>query len=143
MNCKRKNEENINTIPPDLKILVESESCPVNLEQEFTERDGYEVYYEKLRNGRMSGEDIRELIWELIASCDCGATMRFEITKIPIDPNSLTRKNTYERLGWTDPDAFSSHDFSEEEKPDWNYKEYGYALYKWGQYYILMSGIST
>lgn len=123
---------------PTFEILVETNSCPANLEDELYE-EGYEVYYEKLKNGSLSEEDIRELIVDITTSFECGATMRFEITKTPIDPNSLTRQNTYERLGWTNPDAF--HAYSDDFRPDCNYEEYGYALYKCGQYYILMSGI--
>ncbi len=115
-------------------------NCPADVREDF-EEDGYEEYVDKFMDGTLTSSDIKEITERLITSCECGATLRIEITKDPIDPTTLNNENTYQRLGWTDPDAFKDYYKTTSFTCDEN--GYGFALYKYGCYFILTSGFQA
>jgi len=112
-------------------------NCPADIVDEFKD-EGYEEYMDKLANGTLTPQDIEDLKESIITSYECGATLRVEITTNSIDPSTLTSENTYLRLGWDHPDAFRA--YGDDARGTFTDDDYGFALYKFGAYFILISG---
>ena len=115
-------------------------NCPVNMWDVFEDEEDDELMA-KLKDGTITQEEKDELIESMITSCECGATLRIEITQSPIDINSLTAQSTYMRLGWDTPGAFRA--YGDDVQMSWTDESYGWSLFKIGSYYVLTSGFTA
>jgi hypothetical protein len=111
-------------------------NCPSDISCEVEDNE----LFEKLENDTITQQQKDELIESIITSCECGATLRLEITKTPIDKNTLTAQSTYMRLGWDTPDAFKAYG---DDRMSWADDSYGWSLFKIGPFYILTSGFTA
>ena len=113
-------------------------NCPTDIIDEFEDK-GYVAYLDKFMKGTLTSEEIKEISESVITSNECGATIRIEITKNVILPYALTNENTFNRLGWTDENAFDAYS----ERMTCDEDSYGFALYRFGKYFILISGFTA
>jgi hypothetical protein len=120
-------------------------NCPADI-SEFHEICDDDDLVDKFHQGTLTEEDKNLFIENVIVSCECGATLRMEITTNPIDPQTLTGENTFFRLGWDEPDAFEAYTDEQTTNKffmDWTDSSYGWSLHTMGPYYILASGFSA
>lgn len=126
----------------NIAICIYNNNSPADIIDDFEDNDSIDnTLLNKLKSDTINNEEIEELKQEIITSSECGATLRVEITKTPIDANKLTKKSTYYRLGWDHPNAFRA--YGDGIRMDWTQYSYGWALYKYGLYYILISGFTA
>lgn len=103
-----------------------------------------ENYTSVLLYDRNCPADIMEE-FELREDNECGATLRIKITRDEISLESITvqdptgNKDTFYQLGWNDPKAFRNYS----NKMDWTEGGYGWAMFRVGPFYVLVSGFTA